>query len=148
MHASPVQLQCCLHLSRRPRLSDRSKSTAHECVRAVEVGVIKSIEHIQTELESYAFSYREVLLNTHIPVPVAGRPQIREISWCIPQAIGLGNCESRRVKPLGTAGMARVVIANHIHMLTGSVVIDSVACAGDGQRKSLFQCQCAGSLPT
>src|SRR5260370_7343821 len=49
-HASPIKLQCCLHLSRRPCLINRPKSTPLQRVRALEVSFIELVEHIHTAL--------------------------------------------------------------------------------------------------
>src|SRR5438045_1912696 len=75
-HASPVKLQCCLHLSRCPRLSNgsivsRGGRGSHKCIRAVKVGVIQSIEHIEAELHPHAFPNREILLNADVPISIS-----------------------------------------------------------------------------
>jgi len=124
---SPVKLQCCLHLSRRPCLVDRPKSTSHECVRAVEISAIESVEHIQAELESYAFFDREILLNTQVKVSVTWCAKIGEVSRSISQAPWRGDCEGRRVEPLSACLICNVVVTYDIHMLSCAEVIDSIS---------------------
>src|SRR5581483_6218048 len=68
--SSPVKFKRCLHLSRSPCLVDRPEPCAHIGVRAVVVGVVEGVEHIETELEPESLFKWEVLLNTNVPIPV------------------------------------------------------------------------------
>ena len=85
-HASPVKLESCLHGPRTEGSGKCPKRAGSKSgIRLVEVSMVESVEHIQTELETHTFADREILLNTDVPVVVTRRTQVRKIPRSIPE---------------------------------------------------------------
>src|SRR5581483_2495740 len=79
--------------------------------------VIERIKHFESELQTLGFSESPQFLDSHIPVGVSRRAEIRKIPWSISKGKGCWLCESCGVDPIIDSLMGRHRISDNVRTL-------------------------------